>query len=494
MGIIIRQSIKGTIANYVGAAIGFLTTLFVATQFLNPEDIGLTKVVLEVGMIFGILAQLGVSASAFRFFPYFKDEEKKHNGFFFYLLLLPLIGCLIFIPLYVLLKEPITLFFAEHSSLFISYYYWVIPLIFFLVYLSVFEAYSNINMRIVMPKFNREITIRLLLLAVYLLYGYHIVERDGLITGYVLVYGIAMLCMGCYVWKTCVTSMQHDWSYVDKPLRRSIFKYTGYLIVGALGSTILGKLDLFMVSSQLGLGHAGIFTIASYMAAIIDIPSRSIGAISLPIAAAALKAEDFETANALYKKVSLNQLLIGGLIFVLMWVNIDNIFAIIPKGEIYSQGKWVVFFIGLARLIEITLNFGGSLISFSKYYYWGLYFVFFITGMGVFTNYLLIPLLGITGAAVATAITFLLIYSAQQWIVLKKVKGNPYSFGMLKLVIVFLLLLGLNVVWFKFGNPWVDGICRTAVLATAGVLLLYGWKVSDDFNKTVRNILKRIRK
>jgi O-antigen/teichoic acid export membrane protein len=249
-----------------------------------------------------------------------------------------------------------------------------------------------------------------------------------------------------------------------------------------------------MVSSLLGLGHAGIFTIAFYMAAIIDIPSRSIGAISLPIAADALKAGDFETANALYKKVSLNQLLIGGLIFVLMWVNIDNIFAIIPKGEIYSQGKWVVFFIGLARLIEITLNFGGSLISFSKYYYWGLYFVFFIAGIGTLTNYLLILPFGITGAAVATTITSLLTYSVQQWIVLKKVKGNPYSFGMLKLGIVFLLLFGLNVVWFKFGNPWVDGICRTTVLAAAGVLLLYGWKVSDDFNKTVRNILKRIRK
>jgi hypothetical protein len=51
----------------------------------------------------------------------------------------------------------------------------------------------------------------------------------------------------------------------------------------------------------------------------------SISAISAPIAAEALKKGDFEMVNALYKKVSLHQLLIGGLIFILLWTNIDNI-------------------------------------------------------------------------------------------------------------------------------------------------------------------------
>jgi O-antigen/teichoic acid export membrane protein len=56
MGIIIRQSIKGTIVTYIGAFIGFLTSIFVLTQFLDPEDIGLTKVIFEIGTVFGVLA------------------------------------------------------------------------------------------------------------------------------------------------------------------------------------------------------------------------------------------------------------------------------------------------------------------------------------------------------------------------------------------------------------------------------------------------------
>ncbi|MDR3184874.1 MAG: oligosaccharide flippase family protein [Prevotellaceae bacterium] len=493
MGIVIRQSIKGTIITYVGAFIGFLTTMFVITKFLQPEDIGLTKVILEAGMMFAVLAQLGTSSSVMRFFPYFRDEKKKHNGFFFYMLLVPFIGCLLFIPLYIFLKEPLTLLFAEKSSLFISYYYWVAPLIFLLAYLSVFEVYSNVNMRIAAPRLNREVIIRLCLLTVYLLYGYHFITRSGLVAGYVITYGVAMVCMFFYVFKTSITSLQHNVSYVTKPLRKDILRYSSYLIIGALGGTVLGKLDLFMITSQLGLSHAGIFTVAFYMAAVIEIPSRSISSISAPIAADALKRGDFATANALYKKVSLHQLLIGGLIFILLWTNIDNIFAIIPNGAVYADGKWVVFFIGMAKLIEVTLNFGGMLISFSKYYYWSLYFVFFLIGIGIVTNYLLIPVWGIAGAALATAISCLLSCSAQQWVVLKKVRGNPYSLGTLKLIAVFLLLIGINCLLFKFNNPLIDGIIRCVVLATVGAGLLYVLKVSDEVNSTVRALWKKVK-
>jgi O-antigen/teichoic acid export membrane protein len=468
--------------------------MFVITAFLPPEDIGLLKVILEAGMMFAVLAQLGASSSVMRFFPYFKDEKKKHNGFFFYLLLLPFLGCLLFIPLYIFLKEPVALLFAEKSSLFISYYYWVAPLIFFVAFLSVFEVYSNVNMRIVFPKWNREIMIRLCLLLVYLLYGYHFISRSGLVAGYVLTYGVAMGCLFWYVLKTTITSLRHDVSYVSRPLRKDILRYSLFLIIGALGGTVLAKLDLFMITSQLGLSDAGIFTIAFYMAAVIDIPSRSISAISAPLAAEALKKGDFETANALYKKVSLHQLMVGGLIFILVWANIDNIFAVIPNGAVYAEGKWVVFFIGLAKLIEVALNFGGMLITFSRYYYWSLYFVFFIILIGIGTNYLLIPALGISGAALATAISCLLSFGVQQWLVLKKVKGNPYSAGTFKVVMIFLLLTGLHYCLFKFDNPWLDGISRCVVLTAAGAALLYLFNVSEDVNNTARLLFKKVQR
>jgi O-antigen/teichoic acid export membrane protein len=494
MGVIIRQSIKGTIVTYIGAFIGFLTTMFIVTKFLEPEDIGLTRVIFEIATMFGLLAQLGTSSSAFRFFPYFKNKNNNNNGFFFYLMTIPFVGCILFIALYLILKEPVTNMFIKESPLIVSYYYWVIPLIVFTTYLTLFETYSTINMRITMPRINREIIIRILTLAVYLIYGFHFVARDGLVAGFVLVYGVAAIFLFIYISKISSISMRHDTSLISKPLRRDIFRYSIFLITVALAGTILGKLDLFMISFFMGLDSAGIYSIAFFIAAVIDMPSRSISAISSPIAADALKEGDFKTANTLYQRVSLHQALVGGFIFILIWINIDNIFSIMPNGNIYFEGKWVLFFIGMAKLVSMTLGFGGVLISFSKYYYWSLYFTVFLSGIGFLTNYLLIPVFGITGAAIATFSSNLLSFIIQQWIVLKKVKGNPYTLNLLKVFVIFLIITAVNYVLVKINNPWIDGIYRTTIIAIIGVALIYFSKVSAEVNNTMIIIIKNIRK
>ncbi|MDR3268848.1 MAG: oligosaccharide flippase family protein [Tannerella sp.] len=498
MGIVVRQSMKGILVNYVGAFIGFLTTFFVLTKFLDPEVIGLTKVFLEVSTVIGSVALMGTSASIMRFFPYFKNSKNNDNGFFFYILLLPTLGILICIPLYLLFKAPITTFFAKNSSLYIDYYYWVIPLILFIVYWAVMESYSTQKMRIVVPRFVREVLIRLLLICVYLLYAFKFLNLDGLIAGFISVYGIAMLVTLFYVSKIGSVTLKHDFSFIDKALRGKIIRYTLFLVLAILSGGILGQLDLFMVSSELGFNYAGIYSIAFYMAAVVEIPSRSISGISSPLAASALKEGDLATANDLYKKVALHQFMAGSCIFLLIWINIDNIFAIMPNGHIYQAGKWVVFFIAISNLLNVTLSFGATLISFSKYYYWGLFFAVFITIAGVTTNLLLIPRLGISGAAIATLVACILSYSVQQWIVMIKIKGNPYTVNLLKQIVLIVGMYAIN----RFllpewnANPFVDGIYRTLIVGGILLVAIYKMRLSEEVcgvvDKCLNCLIKRI--
>jgi O-antigen/teichoic acid export membrane protein len=264
-------------------------------------------------------------------------------------------------------------------------------------------------------------------------------------------------------------------------------------MLGTLGSSILGRLDLFIVSSELGFELAGIYTIAFYMGTIIEIPARSITAISSPIAAAALRENNLHEANRLYKKVSLNQLIIGGLIFVLVWINIDDIFKIIPNGEVFSQGKWVVFYIGLARLVSMTLNFGGILISFSKYYRWTIFFTFIVATVGIVTNYLLIPKFGISGSAIATLITVIISCGFQQWVVLRKIKGNPYTKGTLKMVLILLILFAINHFLPAFDNAFIDIAFRTSIIGAIALVAIYFGKVSDDMSDVFRAAAKKMK-
>lgn len=183
MGIVIRQSIKGTVINYIGAFIGFLTTFFIQTRFLSAEEIGLLSVIYEAGMFVTALAMLGTNSSAVRFFPFFKGKGRNNNGFFFYLLLFPFIGCIVFIPLYIILHTPVSNYFSKNSALFIDYYNWIIPLILFLTYWLIFETYAQLQLRIAIPKFIREIGLRVFLLVLYLLYGFNVLDLNGLVLG-----------------------------------------------------------------------------------------------------------------------------------------------------------------------------------------------------------------------------------------------------------------------------------------------------------------------
>ena len=56
MGIIIRQSIKGTLVNYLGIVVGFVTTFFILTHYLTTEEVGLTRVLVDAAVLFSSFA------------------------------------------------------------------------------------------------------------------------------------------------------------------------------------------------------------------------------------------------------------------------------------------------------------------------------------------------------------------------------------------------------------------------------------------------------
>ena len=317
MGIIIRQTIKGTIVNYVGIAIGFFTTFFVLTQFLTAEEIGLTRVLVDAAILLSGLAQLGTSSSVIRYYPYFKNEKHKDHGFFFWSLVVPFIGFLIFGTLYLILEVPIENIFSEKSPLFVDYYYFVLPLTFFMLYMAVFETNANVLMRIVVPKLVREVVVRVLALVVYLVYAFKLLSLDGFVIAFCSVYAVATLINIIYLFSLNRISLKPDFKYITKSLRKDYLLYTLFLIAAALGGAITPSINTFFISARMGLNYTGIFAIATFIAAIIEIPYRSLGAITQPQISQTVKDGDMEGADLLCKSVALHQLLASSFIFLI---------------------------------------------------------------------------------------------------------------------------------------------------------------------------------
>ncbi len=313
MGTIAKQSVKGTIVTYLGVAVGFITTFFVLTRFLTAEEIGLARVLIDAATLFVGLAQLGTNASIIRFFPYFKDNESDH-GFFAWTIVVPFIGFTLFAVIYWACSVPLGAWFGDKSPLFVDYYYFVLPLAFFMLYQAIFETNSNVLMHIVVPRAVREVFVRIGLLACYLLYAFEVVSMDGFVIGLCLNYAIAALINLIYLFSLGHISLRPDWQFLreNPQLVRSYALYTGFLIVSALTSVLAPTLSSFFITAQMGLQYTGIFAIATYIAVMVSIPSRSVITISQPELAQAIKDNDSKNTSRLVAQASNNLLLIGG--------------------------------------------------------------------------------------------------------------------------------------------------------------------------------------
>ena len=132
MGIIARQSIKGTIATYIGVLIGFVTTFFILTSYLTPEEVGLTRVLVDAATLFSSLALMGTGASTLRFYPHFKDGSRNQQGLYFWTLIVPFVGFFLFLIFFFVFKGLIVRTFEDNSPLFVNYVYFALPIAFFM--------------------------------------------------------------------------------------------------------------------------------------------------------------------------------------------------------------------------------------------------------------------------------------------------------------------------------------------------------------------------
>jgi len=500
MGVIIRQSIKGTLVNYIGTAIGMVTLFFVIPKFIKPEEFGLIRTFVAAGMLFVSLAQIGTNSSILRFFPYFKNSEKKDHGFFFWTIIIPFIGFLTYLSLFLIFKNFIADFYKEKSEIFINYLYFVIPLGFFWLYQTVFETNSVVLLKIVVPAFVREVGVRVLVLGAYLLFSFNIISLTGLVVAFCCTYGVAACINLGYLFYLGRISLKPDFKYITKPLRKDFFYYTLFLMGSALTTAFVPNLGMFFISAKLGLAFAGVYAFAGHIVAFIEIPYRSLGTISNPHVSQTVKENNIPEANRFIKKVSLHQFLIGAIIFFIIWINIDLVFQIIPTNEDYILGKWVVFFLGLNAIITTSFTIGGTTLNYSKYFYYSLILTLILTTSAVIMNMICIPLWGINGAAIATLFASCIYYLLLLALVYWKLKVIPFSRKHINVLVIILSLFLLNWLWIQYATPilihnptlWVsifEALLRTTVLGGIGFLCVYFGNISEEVN----NLIKQLR-
>lgn len=327
----------------------------------------------------------------------------------------------------------------------VNYAYLVLPLTFFMLYMTVFETNASVLLHIALPKFVREVVIRLLNLVAYLLYGHHLISLDLFVILFCSSYAVATVINFCYLLTLRRISFKLDWQFINKSLFRQVATYTLVMTAAVLAGNVKLFNTIFLAHQTLAL--AGIYTIANYIANVIEIPYRSLGAISSPVISQAVANNDLHEVNRLGQQVSLHQLLVASMLLFFIWINLEPLFAIIPNGQEYISGIGVVLFLGFANILNSTFCIATNILNFSKQYAFSLLFIVLLTASAILLNLWLIPRWSLTGSACATLFAYIIYFIPLLTFLWRRLGVTLFSTKQLWIVLLTLCLFGLNFLW-----------------------------------------------
>ncbi|MBM3185465.1 MAG: oligosaccharide flippase family protein [Bacteroidetes bacterium] len=479
MGIIQKEALRITLLSYAGIGIGTLNRAVLFVICFTTEQIGLVNIIVATGLLFAQVANLGSIAGILKFFPYFKNNKNRHYGFVSLMLIYVFVGVLICLGVFLGFKSVIQGLYLERSPMIIEYYFWVIPIGVSYVVFQFFEALLRSRQKNILAVFIFEVLLRLIITFLLIILLLKFISFEQFVILNSSIYVIPTLILLIYSIKIGEFSLTFKKISISKKYQKILIQYSIFMYINNLGILLISNLDIMMIAKYLGLSETGIYSTIFFVVSAILIPFKSIVKISIPIVAEQWKYKRMDEMESLYKKVSSVSLLIGSFFFLIIWLNVDFLFAI--PGKEFLTGKWVFFFLMLGRLTDMYCGINSVIFLTSKKYKFEAFFTLVMIFAIYFLNLWLIPSLGMVGAAISTGLT-IIIYNLVRLIFIYKIyKIHPFAKKQINLILLGLLtfLVG-EAISEIVSNGILLLLIETCIVFLCFLLPIYVFKIEEE--------------
>ncbi|MCI4443386.1 MAG: polysaccharide biosynthesis C-terminal domain-containing protein [Lentimicrobium sp.] len=486
MGIVLNQSFKNTIITYIGFAIGGINTIYLYPVFLGATFYGLTNYITSSANVIMPLFAIGMQNTLVKFYSQYQTDAER-SRFLSFTVLFPL---LLIIPLLLIgfLFQDEILYFLSKKNAVVKSYIWLIPFIALcMAYFEIFYAWLRVHMHSVFGNFIKEVGLRtaslFLLVGVY----YHWITVEGFVYATAVVYLLALLITMFYAFRVEKPNFQFK-----IPLNtKAILTYTFYIILSGSVANLLLDGDKMILNQYMNIENIAFYSVATYIALVISVPSRAMHQIVYPITAKLMHENKHDEMNILYKKTSINLQMVGGYVMLGIFVNINKLYEMVPPE--YAGGILVVFMIGLSKYFDLILGNNNAIIFNTKYYRTVLFLGVVLVILTVVLNMIFIPIFGIIGSAFATLLSITLYSLAKLLFVVKKLNLYPFTNQTLYSIALTLVLFLAFYFWeFPF-NPIISIVLKSILMTIAYVYLNYKFVISIEINQVIDNVLRKFK-
>jgi len=488
MGIITRQSIKNFFFQYWGILLGGIYTIFFVKEAFNehPEYYGLIIFMINYMQVLLPVAEVSMPNVIIKFFPGYVSDPEKKAAFVSTTLLIVLAASVLVSGLFIAFGR---LYVPEdYPDLFRQNYLIIIPLLITTAFFETFTAFSKALLKSTFPTFLKEAFSKTWIFIVILLYMKFRFSLNLLLWLYSAGYFLQFILLFAYL----LNKKLFRFSFAGFPREnlKNIISYTFFTMMGGSALLLVTKLDNLMISGMIGIEFTAYYSIGLFISNVIQVPERSVSAISLPYISACWERKDIDTIIRIYKKTSINLFLTGATVFLLIWVNIDNFQLIL--GEKFGAIKYVVLFLGLGKLFDLITGANGAILITSSRYKWMLYLQISLVILVFLSNLWLIPAYGINGAALATALSMFVYNTIKYFLVYFLFGFQPFTRNTL-LAVAFVALSAFLAGFIpSVENVYLNILLQTTVFSLFFFPILILLNLSEDIRNTYNSVLKFI--
>ncbi len=486
MGIVAKQSLNNLISTYIGFGVGALNVLFLYPKFLTPEYYGLVAFLLSAGNLFWPFMALGIHNTIVKFYTSFNKKEDADKLLNFALFLPLLLGAIIG-GLGYLFYDVILSYFDGENDLVQPYIWGIFVIAIATAYFEVFFAWAKVHFKSVFGTLMREVFHRLAISTLLLFLFAELISVHSFIYLLIGVFVLRTLGMVVYALKLHAPQLY----FKSPPNLKNILNYSLLIFIAGTVAVALFDLDKVMIEHFMPIENVSIYGIAIYIATVIAVPSKAMHQITNPITAKYLNHGEHDLMADLYKRSSNTLFLISGLVFILIVVNVNQLYVLIP--EEYRAGISIVFLISIVKLSDNVLGNNNSIIFNSKYYKTVLLAGVLLVGVAFVLNVWLIPIYGIYGAAYATFASFLA-YNLFKLIFVRITFGiHPFT---LKSLLIALMILAVSLsfyLWdFTFNFALLNILMKSILVTVIYVIISLKADLSNDVTFFYTKIVKKM--
>ena len=499
MGIIQKQGVKSSFYIMLGFVIGAINLLVLFPLFFTKNDQGLVRAIIDIGATLSVFCTLGTLPVVYKFYPFYNQylgPQKNELPFITLLLNLMGFGLLLIIGWHE--KDFIIRKLGKSPSL-AQYFNYVYPYTFFLLLFYWLEAFAWGLRKGVYTNFLRETAIRILTTILIVAFGFHWITLPQFIVLFSFIYAVPVVLLFINLIQSKQWSLRaFTISSVTRRLKGKMISFALFVFAGQFFNLLARTNDTFMIVGLRGLSDASIFAIATYVSAILEIPQRSLNSISIPVLAQSWKDKDFANIKHIYHKSVSNLLVIGLMLFGLIWLNIENLVAFLNWVSHKQSGGYdaiskLIFILGIAKLIDLATGVNGQIIGTSNYWKFDFFTNLFYILLSIPLNYYLILNYSLEGLAYSNLIALTLYNSIRFTFLYKKFNLQPYTFkhGLFLLSSIG-LMLGIHQL--PMASNFAINIAIQSVSFGIGFYLLTQWiNPAPEILAIVRNFfLKNI--